>query len=1052
MKMMNRIVYGNYTDLRRALFVAAVLMMAAAAVTPVRAQLTQSSMFGAMKARSLGPATSSGRVSAIEACYLPTESGSPLEKKLCIYVGAAAGGVFKSYDNGTTFEPVFDKEKEHSIGAMALDPTHADSVLWVGTGESNCRNSVSIGGGLYKTTDGGTSWKKLGLDNVERIAKIALVPGAPQKAFIAGLGALWSDSPNRGLYRTTNGGQSFERVLYVDEKTGCADVVIDPVQPNIMYASMWQFRRKAYTFSSGGPGSGLYKSTDGGATWKKMTNTIPAGDLGRILLAIAPSRHNIVYAMFESSKSGLYRSENFGESWKLTSTASSVTARPFYFSCLQVDPYNENMVYRPSFQLGMSEDGGETFNGFQYGGGTHPDHHALWIDPTNPQHLLLGTDGGVYRSYDRGSSWSKFRNLSLAQFYHVSYDFEEPYNVFGGLQDNGSWMVPHRIPGGAIQNKNWEPTGWGDGFWVIRDRSDANILYFESQGGNAVRRHIATNETKPIKPYEQPGEAKLRWNWSTPLTQSPTNPRRIYICSQYVYTSTNHGDTWDRISGDLTTNDSTKYNPEGSGGVTADNTSAENHCTIVTIAESPMDEKIIWAGTDDGNLHVTTNGGNTWTLCSSKLPKNVPAGTWVSCVEPGHYAKGTCYVTLENHTRGDMKPYVVRTTDYGATWSALNTDSLRGYAHVVREDPVNAQLLYAGTEYGLYISMDGGSSWALFKGDFPVTPVRDLQIHPREHDLIIGTHGRGMYILDDLTPLRALTADLLKQDITILPTRPSLLRSESGFQEFDGVDEFIAPNPRGDAQITYFLRARHLIGDLKIDILDSSNSVIATVPATKRKGINRVGWGMNMKPPKVAVSKNTGGGDFGPTLPAGTYTVRITKNDKVVTGPLTIAYDPRSIHSGSDRAKNFATTMKLYALIERVAYAAEQITSVRDSLEARSTAGLKSAAVDKCIEEFDALHKTVVAKKSSLFADTEPQLREKLAEIYGDVAQSTGAPSDNQLARVQGMALAVEELEKKIDTLVSSALSTANADVKKAGAPPVIPISKAEFIAAREQE
>ncbi|MFM8569906.1 MAG: glycosyl hydrolase, partial [Candidatus Kapaibacterium sp.] len=762
--------------------------------------------------------------------------------------------------------------------------------------------------------------------------------------------------------------------------------------------------------------------------------------------------HNVVYAMFESSKSGLYRSEDFGENWKLTSTAASVTARPFYFSCLNVDPYNEDRVYRPSFQLGMSDDGGKTFNGFQYGGGTHPDHHALWIDPTNPQHLLLGTDGGVYRTYDRGSTWSKFRNLSLAQFYHVSYDFEEPYNVFGGLQDNGSWMAQHRVPGGAIQNKDWQPTGWGDGFWVIRDRADRNILYFESQGGNAVRRHIATNETKPIKPYEKPGEPKLRWNWSTPLTQSAVNTRRIYMCSQYVYTSTDHGDTWDRISGDLTTNDSSKFDPEGSGGVTADNTSAENHCTIVSIAESAMDEKVIWAGTDDGNLHVTTDGGASWMLRSPNLPKTVPSGTWVSCVEPGHFAKGTCYVTFDNHTRGDMKPYVAKTTDFGVTWTMMTTDSVRGFAHVVREDLVNSRLLFAGTEYGLYVSMDGGSSWAQFTGDFPTTPVRDLQIHPREHDLVIGTHGRGMYIVDDVTPLRALTPDVMRQDVAMLPTRPSLLRNESGVQEFDGADEFVGPGPRGDAQITYFLRSRHLIGELKIDILDSNGTVITTVPATKRKGINRVGWGMNMKPPKVAVSKNTGGGDFGPVLPAGTYTVRITRNDQVVSGPITIANDPRSIHSGSDRAKNFATMMRLYALIERVAFAAEQLTSIRDSLTARSAAGARASAVQKCIDDVDALHKTVVAKKSSLFADTEPQLREKLAEIYGDVSQSTGTPSANQMARVQGMSQAVDELEQKIRTIAGTTLTAANDELRKTGKAPVAAITQQEFTASRAED
>ncbi len=1014
------------------------------AQTPVR-----SGLFGGMEARSLGPAPPSGRVTAIEACYTHTESANTSEKRLCIYVGSAAGGIFKSMNNGMTFKPVFDKENELSIGAMALDPLHHDSVLWVGTGESNCRNSVSIGGGLYKTVDGGEKWKKLGFEKVERIAKIAINHKNTDVVFVAALGALWSDSPERGLYRTTDGGKSFERVLYVDEKTGCSDVAIDPENPQIMYASMWQFRRTAYSFNSGGPGSGLYKSIDGGKTWTKLSKDIPSGDLGRVIVSIAPSKPNVVYAMFESKESGLYRSTDRGESWTKTSNAQSVTARPFYFSCLNIDPFDENRVYRPSFQLGMSEDGGKTFNGFAYGGGFHPDLHALWIDPTNPQHLILGTDGGVFRSYDRGGSWTKFRNLSLSQFYHVSYDFEEPYNVFGGLQDNGSWKAPHRIQGGGIQNRDWEPTGWGDGFWVIRDRSNPDIIYFESQGGNAVRRHISTNESKPIKPYEEAGEKKLRFNWSTPLTQSPTNPKTIYMASQYLHRSRNHGDTWERISPDLTTNDTTKVHQEGGGGVTADNTSAENHCTIITVAESPLDENIIWVGTDDGNLQFTSNGGKSWTNCASKIGPGLPAGTWVSTVEPGHFEKGTCYVSFDNHTRGDMAPYLYRTNDFGKTWTKLNVDSVRGFAHVIREDLVNKQLLFAGTEHGLFVSFDAGQSWAQFKAELPSTPVRDLQIHPRSSDLIVATHGRGIFIIDDITPLRSLNKETLENELTFLPTRPSVIRNESGFQEFDGADEYYARNPPGDAQITYYLKARHLVGDMKIEILNAKNEVITTLPPSKRKGINRIGWGMSMKPPKVATSQNTGGGDFGPTVLAGEYTVRITKNGKVYTGKVNTMYDPRSIYNADARKQNFECMMKLYNLIERVAYDAEQITSVRDSLKKR-IGSLTSGESKTTLREFslvlDSLHKTVVAKKSTLFADTEPQLREKLAEIYGDVAQSAGKPSDEQLKRVSSVEAMITNLEKKLGELISTELPRVNGVLSSANLAPVAPVSKEEYM------
>jgi photosystem II stability/assembly factor-like uncharacterized protein len=1048
----------NYTPKTAAILLALASLLAAA--TPAEAQKFTYNTFGTMKARAIGPATSSGRITAIEAVYINVDPTRKKDRRLAVYAGAAAGGVWKSMDGGTTFKPIFDKEKQHSVGAMALDPRRADSVLWVGTGESNVRNSVSIGGGLYKTTDAGATWQMLGLEKVERIAKIALNPKNPDVALVAGLGALWGDSPDRGLYRTTDGGKTFDKVLYVNEKTGCADVAIDPENPDVCYAAMWEFRRTAYSFNSGGSGSGLYKSADGGKTWNKLTNTMPAGDLGRVIVAIAPSKPNVVYAMIESKESGLYRSEDRGETWKKTSNALSVTARPFYFSCLYVDPYDPNRVYRPSFQLGISNDGGRTFNGFNYGGGAHPDHHALWIDPENPQHLLLGTDGGVYSSNDRGVTWVQSRNLPLAQAYRISYDFEAPYNVFCGLQDNGSWMTPHRTTAGGIQNKNWEATGWGDGFAIIRDRHNPDIMYFESQGGNAIRRHIKSSESKPIKPFEEEGAKKLRFNWNTPITQSPKNPRAIYIGSQFVHRSSDHGDTWQRISPDLTTNDSAKFDPQGSGGVTADNTSAENHCTIFSIAESPLDEKIIWAGTDDGNLQCTADGGKTWTNTTPNLPATLPKGTSVSTVEPGHFDKATCYATFDNHTRGDMTSYVFRTTDFGKTWKSLADDTLRGFAHVIREDLVNNNLLFVGTEMGMYCSIDGGASWARFKNGLPATPVRDIAIHPRDNDLIIGTHGRGLYIIDDLVPLRNFTPATMQKDVVILPSRPTPIRFQVGFQEFPGADEFVGENPDDRAEIVYYLKSRHMIGSMTVEVLDPKGNVLATLPASKRKGLNRVMWDMSIKPPKVAVSQNTGGGNFGPTVLPGDYTVRITKNGEVTTGKVTLAEDPQSMHKLAARTEQFNTMMKIYAMIERLALTVEQATSVRDSLKIRAAAAsvtepmtgggtkLPPEFIQKAqalVKTLDSLHKTMVAAKSTLFADTEDQLREKIADLYGDVAFFAGQPSAEQLKRLATLEKDLTAAEQAVRAAFDKELPGVNSLLRASRLPEVKPVTKEEF-------
>jgi photosystem II stability/assembly factor-like uncharacterized protein len=1022
------------------------------AQTPAPVKVT-SAMFGAIEARHIGPATMSGRITAIDVLDKKVENTPNSPYQRIIYVGTALGGVWKSKDNGTTFKPIFDKitadlKASQSIGALTIDQSKPDEVVWVGTGECNVRNSVSVGSGVYKTTDGGETWKPMGLEKTERIAKIAIHSTNANIVYVAAMGALWNDSEERGLYRTQDGGKTWEKVLYVDAETGCSDVAIDPQNPNIVYAAFWTFRRKAWTFSSGGKGSGLFKSTDGGKTWKRLTKGLPEGEQGRCIIAIAPSKPNIVFATVESKKTALYRSDDRGESWTMTSDAAGVGFRPYYFACMKVDPTDTNRIYKLGANLNISSDGGKTFNTFGYGGATHPDHHDIWIDPQNPMVLLLATDGGVYRSLDRGRSWSLFRNLPVSQFYHVNADMETPYNVFGGLQDNGSWMAPSQKLGG-IPNSAWKNLGGGDGFYVLRDKADKNYLYYTIYEGLAFRMYVPTGETKPIRPLGKDGDPKYRFNWNSPLVQSAKNPKVLYTGAQYVFRSTDKGDTWERISEDLTTNDSTKLQQEKSGGLTPDNTSAENHCTVFTIADSPLDEKLIWAGTDDGNLHITQDGGKTWKNVVSAVP-NLPKNSWVSCVEPSRFDKGTAYVTFDRHMDGDMQPHVYKTTDFGKTWKPLATSDLRGFAHVVREDVVNKNLLFVGTESGLFLSIDGGEQWAQFTGNMPNVAVRDVVIHPREHDVIVATHGRGIVIVDDITPIRALTQQVLSSELTILPSRTTIVRANDGGQEFSGSDEFVGATVDNSTFITYYMKDRHMMGDLNVDILNDKGELIASIPGGKRKGINRVEWGMRLKAPRVAKSENAAfGAAFGPMVPDGKYTVRIGKGDKTYTSTFTIQSDPRAPYSAADRKKQQETMLGLYNLQGKLAYIAASATSVRDSLNGRATTlgandPLKTT-LTQTAAKFDSLYKKVVAEKSTIFADTEERLREKITELYSSVNAYGGAPSKMQLERFAFLDKEVAKVGGELETLAKTALEAANAALKGKSLAPVVPLTKEAF-------
>ena len=713
-------------------------------------------LFGDLRARHIGPALMSGRINDMEV--------HPTNNQI-IYAGTAGGGVWKSNDAGTTFNPIFDDHSQ-SIGAVAIDPNDPDNVIYVGTGETWTRNSVSYGDGLYKSTDGGSNWKKLGFDKSERIANIIVNPKNSNEVYVAVLGGLWSDSDERGVYKSSDAGETWEKILYIDEKTGAADMTMDPKDPSILYASMWEFRRTAWSFSSGGDNSALYKSSDAGKTWNKIHNGFPDGQLGRLAIAVAPSDANILYTVIEAEdpkRKGLYRSDDAGANWKQLNNDFGITVRPFYFSRITVDPRNPDVVVKGGLSGSISKDGGKTFKSL---GNMHSDIHDIVFDIHDSDRIYAGTDGGVYRSWNGGTTMEIVENLPLSQFYHISVDNAEPYNIYGGLQDNGSWYGPSSSSGG-INAGDWNSIGAGDGFRVLKHPTK-NIIYSEMQGAENVWRYDVDNKlVKTIQPLEKAGYEDLRFNWNAPMAISAHQPDRFYMGSQFLHKSEDMGDTWEIISPDLSTNDPTKQQQADSGGLSMDNSGAENHTTICTIAESPLDENIIWVGTDDGNVQVTKDGGKNWQNVVGNI-QGLPSNTWTYHIEASVHGKGTAYAVFDGHNNGDMKPYVFKTTDFGTTWTNIIAENIVGTSRNIQEDYENENLLFLGTEFGLYITADGGKNCEKFTKNVPPVAIHFIDLQKQTNDLVLGTHGRGIIIIEDISPLREITSEVLKSNCIFL--------------------------------------------------------------------------------------------------------------------------------------------------------------------------------------------------------------------------------------------------------------------------------------------
>ena len=904
--------------------------------TPALAQLKGAKLAG-MKARSIGPASMSGRIGAI----VGVASNSDL-----LYVGGASGGVWKSINGGITWQPVFDDQPVHSIGAIAVDPGNSD-VVWVGTGEGNPRNTVSVGNGVYKSTDGGRTWAHLGLEKTERIARIRIDPHHPDTAYVAAMGKTWGENPERGVFKTSDGGQTWDKVLYVNEKTGAVDLVMDPTNPQKLIAAMWEYRRWPWFFKSGGPGSSIHLTVDGGKTWTERTHEdgLPKGNLGRTGLAISRSRPQVVYALVEAEKNALYRSDDGGYEWSLINDSDDVHPRPFYYADIRVDPQNENRIYTLQGQLMMSEDAGKSFRSVVPIATIHGDYQDLWIHPENPLFMISGNDGGLAITRDRGERWRFVQNLPLAQFYHVNVDMETPYNVYGGVQDSGCWRGPSQSWSlRGIFNYYWDRLNTGDGFEVLPDASDPRYGYAMSQGGNLVRYDLVTGERKSIRPAHAE-DVHLRFNWNAAIAADPFEAKTVYYGSQFVHRSTDRGDSWEVISPDLTTNDPEKQMQLDSGGLTIDASNAENHTTILTIAPSPVERGVIWVGTDDGNVQLTRDGGQTWTNVIDNI-QGVPRNTWIPHIEASTFESGEAFLVFDNHRRSDWAPYVYQTSDFGRTWRSLATDELWGYALVIEQDPVERNLLFLGTEFGLYVSIDGGAHWTKWTHGFPTASAKDMIVHPRDHDLVVATHGRAIYVLDDIRPLRALArsgADILDQRLHLfeVPDAIQYVVKETKGLRGPGHAEFQGENRPYGALITYVVNPpeteeSEAKDEVVLEILNQDGEVIRTRKGPAEPGVNRTSWGLKRKAFR-SPSADPPGPDAeeqaGPLVLPGTYTLRVRYGDQQDTKPVEVLPDPRQNITAADRRAKEEMILRVGRELDVAAKAVEHLRGAREAVE-----------------------------------------------------------------------------------------------------------------------
>ena len=811
-------------------------------ITFISAQDFSMDLVKNMTPRNIGPGGMSGRVTAIDVVN---------DNPDVMYVGTASGGLWKSNSGGITWEPVFNKEVTASIGAVEIQQSNP-SVIWAGTGEGNPRNSLNGGYGIYKSLDGGKNWVAMGLEKTRHIHRIIVDPTNPDVVYVGAIGSPWGEHPQRGVFKTTDGGETWNKILFANNKTGAADLIMDPTNPNKLIATLWEHKREPWFFNSGGEGSGMHITHDGGKTWKKITEEdgFPKGNLGRIGVAIAPNKPDIIYALVEAKKNALYKSEDGGFKWKKINDKSDIGNRPFYYSEIYVDPENENRVYSVFTYVNVSEDGGKNFKQLMpaYGvdNGIHPDHHSWWIHPENGNFMIDGNDGGMNITKDGGKTWRFIGNLPVAQFYHINVDNEFPYNVYGGMQDNGSWRGPAYVwRAQGIRNSYWQEISFGDGFDVIPDKDDSRYGWSMSQQGYVSRYDWQTGNNYGVRPTHSDASVKLRFNWNSAINIDPFNNSTIYFGSQFVHKSTDKGETWTVISPDLSTNDPSKLKQSESGGLTMDATGAENHCTILVIEPSPIEKNMLWAGTDDGRVHYTTNGGDSWTEVTKNI-KDLPKGSWIAQIKASNKNKGEVLLIANDYRRFNYTPYAYRTKNYGKTWERIvDENDVQSYTLAIVEDLVEPNLMFLGTDDGLYVSINAGKNWTKWTEGFPTTSVKDLVIHAREHDLVIGTFGRAAWILDDIRPLREMAKNKSVMASTIKLFEPPIAY-QAAYQQptgsrFGADAMYRGENRVGGARFSYLFK-KHASLDSDTNEDKDNNEDEETAEIDSKKDKNKVKW------------------------------------------------------------------------------------------------------------------------------------------------------------------------------------------------------------------
>jgi photosystem II stability/assembly factor-like uncharacterized protein len=970
--------------------------------------------------RAIGPANMGGRVTDIDG--IPGDPST-------FYVSGADGGIHKTIDGGVSFEPIFENQRAYSIGALTIAPSD-NNVLWVGTGEGDPRNSVGYGWGVYRSVDAGKSWKHLGLKKTERIKRIVVDPNNPDIACVCALGKEWGANKERGVFKTTDGGKSWNKILYIDENTGCSDIAMENDNPRIMYAGMWTFRRKPWRFDDGGKNTAIYKTMDGGSTWEKIMKGLPKTDMARPGIHIAQSDPNIVYLMTEFEGGGTaFKSEDKGENWELVNDDPNINFRPFYYSDVRVDPNNSNILFSISGRLSRSKDSGQNWD--QVAKTVHGDHQALWIDPENSNYILNGSDGGFQRSFDGGDSWEIINNIELSQFYQLQIDNLEPYNVYGGLQDNGTWVGPsNSLYGAGILKRHWKGLAYGDGYFAEPIPGKEHLVYTNLQGGVPFLVDSRYGNVQTIHPYPKivgsAGDAiekhKYRFNWDSPIHISPHDSETVYIGGNVIFKSQDRGNSWEVISPDLTTNDKSKQRTSG-GTIYQDNTAAEFHCTVLYIAESPIQKGVIWAGTDDGNVQLSMNGGGSWNNLKDRI-KGIPDYAWVSKIHASEHDAGTAFVVVDHHRMDDFRPYIFMTKNFGKSWENIASNlPADDYVKVVRQDPHNPNLLFAGMEHGIFASWDMGGSWEKINVDLPNVSVRDLRIQARDRDLIVGTHGRGVYILDDIRPIEELEYAEGKE-IHLFPIRDGIIWNMYWRIENLGDRHYVAKNPDYGTNINFSL-SQDATESIEVEIKDERGQHITTLEHTEaKKGVNRIVWDLGYNGAKALKNnsnesiENKEGLRYDgirPKVTPGTYTANLKYKGQTISSKIKVRGDLRINLPIEDYQEKLTALLALrdllsetHELIDYVDTVIEQLDDLKVKLNSNSSSNNADLiSLSKKIADFK--DEELMRPPPSMSYRQRPRLRGEIRSLMRAIDNTTNSPTVPQIERIESLA---EELNQ----------------------------------------